>query len=81
MKEKYIDELVGSYYLFPEGLSKSDIATSKTCDDIACDIPTEAAKALVEDRNKLVAALVLAINSHGDSAGDVFNRIIDELYT
>jgi len=81
MKEKYIYELVGSYYLFPEGVSKSDIATSKTCDDIACDIPTEAAKVLVEDRNKLVAALVLAINSHGDGAGDVLNKIRDELYT
>ena len=81
MKEKYIDELVGSYYLFPEGLSKSDIVTSTMCGDIACNVTTEAARALVEDRNKLVKALVLAINSHGDGAYDVFNMIRDALYT
>ena len=27
MKHKYIDELVGRYYIFPEGEDKSDIAT------------------------------------------------------
>jgi hypothetical protein len=78
MKEKYIDELVGTYYLFPEGAAKSDIATSRTQDDIARDIPTAAAKALVVDRDKLYRAFVMAIDN---CPANVLDRIRDEIYT
>ena len=81
MKHKYIDELVGRYYLFPEGEDKSDIATSKNCDDIAQDIPTECAKALIKDRDLLVDALTIALDAHGDEAYSVFSNIREKLFT
>lgn len=80
MKDKYIDETVGRYYLWPEGLYKSDIATSKTGDVIAEDVSSEYASALVEDRNKLVDALTMAINLHREDAHTVLATIRGEIY-
>lgn len=77
MKHKYIEELVGKYYLHPEGDVISDILTSRGCDDLVCNIPTEAANILVEERDLLVDALILAINKNGDDAFNVYLEIRD----
>ena len=80
MRDKYIEEMVGIYYLWPEGDPVSDIATSVTHSDIACDVDTKSAKALVDDRYKLVDALTYAINRHGDDAHSVFEEIRKKFY-
>ncbi len=61
MKAKYIEEIVGFWYLFPEGDITSDIATSRTCDDVAYGIATHQAKDLIEEHNRVVGALIKVI--------------------
>lgn len=80
MRDKYIEETVGTYYLFPENEILSDIGTTRWQDEIAGNVPTEAAKALVEDRNKLVDALKYAINAHGEEAHRVYQEIAVNFY-
>ena len=81
MKEKYIEELVGRYYLFPKGEDRSDIATSKSLSDIAHSVPTVCAEELIKDRDLLVDALLIAIKEHGENADKVLRKIRCELYT
>lgn len=80
MRTKYIEELVGRYYLWPEGKETSDIATSRTHDDIAGGVDTDYAKVLCEDRNKLVEALIYAVNAHKENDNKIFSEIREKFY-
>jgi hypothetical protein len=79
MRDKYIEELVGTFYLFPEGHVYSDVAISSTGNDVASAVETQQAKALVLDRNRLFKALAYAINQN-DEPYEVFLEIRNRFY-
>ncbi len=79
MKEKYIVDMVGSYYVLPINSAYSSVVSSSGA-DIATQLSNEEASLIVKERDILIDALVMAINANGSNDYDVFDLIRNKLY-
>lgn len=76
MRRKYIEEVVGQCFLFPEGPTVSDIAIEPFGYDLAEKVPTQSAKRILADRDRLINALIFAIEFDDKNEEAIFDGLV-----
>lgn len=73
MRVKYIEERFRRYFIFGEDGDCVDVSDGDG--DIVTRVTKKEAEALIDDRDRVVSALIASIQAHGERAYEVFESI------
>ncbi len=73
MKQKYIEESFPRWFVFGEGPRGVDVSDGSR--DVAAGVSAEAAKALIEDRNRILDCLIALAQALNDENPDLFGVV------
>ena len=77
MKDKYIDEVFHPWFIFGKRTDGSGVDISNGNEDVLEGVSEEHAKIIIEERDKLLAALNIAIQEHNKRDYEVFKMCRD----